>query len=116
MVVAIFDYGITGHWYLYRVLAKYVPYVEKVCYAETKKEQDNVEPGAGCITSLEKEFSLCSRDIQNSCTLDGCKLFGVDLQMHSYSGEQLNSVFKMVVNYSSFCSWINYFIIPLSSF
>ncbi|TKY60185.1 Lysine-specific demethylase JMJ18 [Spatholobus suberectus] len=74
---------------------KDVPYVEKVCYAETRKEQDNMKPGAACIASLEKEFSSCSRDVQNSCTLDGCKLFGVDLHMHSDSGEQLNSVFKM---------------------
>ncbi|KAG5000056.1 hypothetical protein JHK87_021128 [Glycine soja] len=76
---------------------KGVPYVEKVCFAETRKEQDNMEPGADCIASLEKEFSSCSRDVQNSCTLDGYKLFGVDLQMHSDSGEQLNSVSKMGV-------------------
>lgn len=74
---------------------KGVPYVEKVSFAEARKEQDNMEPGADCIASLEKEFSSCSRDVQNSCTLDGYKLFGVDLQMHSDSGEQLNSVSKI---------------------
>lgn len=72
---------------------KGVPYVEKVSFAEARKEQDNMEPGADSIAG--KEFSSCSRDVQNSCTLDGYKLFGVDLQMHSDSGEQLNSVSKM---------------------
>nr|KYP67607.1 Lysine-specific demethylase lid [Cajanus cajan] len=72
---------------------KGVPQVEKVFYAETRKEQDNMEPGAGCIASLEKES--CSRDGQNSCTLDGYKLFGVDLQRHSDYGEKLNNVLKM---------------------
>ena len=78
---------------------KGVPHVEKVCYSEARKERDNMELGAGCILSdsvavLEKGFSPCSRDHQNSCSLDGCKLFGVDLQMNSESGEQLNSVCK----------------------
>ncbi|KAL2343139.1 hypothetical protein Fmac_004424 [Flemingia macrophylla] len=72
---------------------KGIPNVEKVFHVETRKEQGNREPGAGYIASLEKES--CSRDVQNSCTLDGYKLFGVDLQMHSDSREQLNGVFKM---------------------
>ncbi|KAK7373091.1 hypothetical protein VNO80_06488 [Phaseolus coccineus] len=72
-----------------------VPRVGKVGYSEVRKKQDNMKPGAGCIASLEKEFSSCSRDVQNSCTLDGYKLFGVDLQMHSDSREQLNGVFKI---------------------
>jgi len=76
---------------------KSVPYVGEVCYSEVKKKQDKMKPGAGCIASLEKEFSSCSRDVQNSCTLDGYKLFGVDLQMHSDSREQLNGVFKIGV-------------------
>lgn len=74
---------------------KGVPYVEKVCYEEARKEQNRTEPGAGGIAVLEKDFSSCSRDAQNSCTLDGWKLFGVDLLMHSDSGEQLNGVCKM---------------------
>ncbi|XP_073226285.1 lysine-specific demethylase JMJ18-like isoform X2 [Cicer arietinum] len=56
---------------------KRVPYLEKVSCTETRKERDNVELGAG--------------------TLDGCKLFGVDLQMHSDSQQQLNSEFEMRV-------------------
>jgi len=74
---------------------KSVPYVGKVCSSEVRKKQDNMKPGAGCIASLDKEFSSCSRDVQNSCTLDGYKLFGVDLQMPSDSREQLNGVFKV---------------------
>ncbi|CAJ1938260.1 unnamed protein product [Sphenostylis stenocarpa] len=71
------------------------PYVGKVCNSEARKEHDYMKPGATCIAALEKEFSSCSRDVHNSCIFDGYKLFGVDLQMHSDSGEQLNSVFKM---------------------
>ncbi|KOM28700.1 hypothetical protein LR48_Vigan564s001000 [Vigna angularis] len=74
---------------------KSVPYVGKVCYSEVRKKQDNMEPGAGYIASLEKEFSSCSRNVQNSSTLDGYKLFGVDLQLRSDSREQLNGVFKI---------------------
>ncbi|KAK7318707.1 hypothetical protein RJT34_03413 [Clitoria ternatea] len=74
---------------------KDVSYVEEVCYAEARRDQDNMEPGAGGISVSKKDFSSCSRDIGNSCTLDGCKLFGVELLTHSDSGHQLNSVFKM---------------------
>ncbi|KAK7359064.1 hypothetical protein VNO77_01010 [Canavalia gladiata] len=72
-----------------------VPNVKKVCYAEARKEQDNMEPRAGGIAVLAKDFSSCSRDVRNSSTLAGGKLFGVPLRMHSDSGEQLNSIFKM---------------------
>ncbi|XP_027347456.1 lysine-specific demethylase JMJ18-like [Abrus precatorius] len=73
-----------------------VPYVEKVCYAETRKEQDNsMDPVPGGISASEKGFSSCSRDVRNPCRLDGCKLFGVTMKMHSDLGEQLNSAFKM---------------------
>ncbi|KAK7399652.1 hypothetical protein VNO78_10839 [Psophocarpus tetragonolobus] len=73
---------------------KVVPCVEKVCDVEARKGQDNMNPGASCIVALEKEFSSSSRGVQHSCTFDGSKLFGVDLQMHSDLGEQLNRVFK----------------------
>ncbi|XLR59588.1 hypothetical protein S83_010260 [Arachis hypogaea] len=68
----------------------------EVCYSVAKKERDNMELGAGGILSdsENKGFSSCSRDDENFFSLDGYKLFGVDLQMHSDSGEQLNSVFK----------------------
>ncbi|RDX79654.1 Lysine-specific demethylase JMJ18, partial [Mucuna pruriens] len=75
--------------------SKGVPCVENVSHSEARNEEDNMDPGAGGIAALEKVIPSCSRDVQNSCTLDGCKLFGVDLQMHSDSGEQLNDVFKM---------------------
>ncbi|KAJ1405374.1 FY-rich, N-terminal [Sesbania bispinosa] len=74
---------------------KGVQYVEKVCYAEARKEDKNMKMNPGGIAVLEKDFSPCSSDVRN--TLDGCKLFGIDLNMHSDSGEQLNNVLKMGV-------------------
>lgn len=61
---------------------KCVPYAEK----EVAKERDNMELGPGGIYDLEKEPS--------SCRTDGCKLFGVDLQKRSESGQKLNSTFE----------------------
>lgn len=78
---------------------KDVMYVDKVCNSEVRKERHNMELGANGVLSdsfpvLEKDFSSCSRDVKKSCTFDGWKLFGVDLQMHSDSGEEPNTVFK----------------------
>lgn len=76
---------------------KGVPYVEKVCHAVARKERNSMELGAGGISVSEREFSSCSTSVRNCCTVDGCKLFGVDLHMHSDSGEKLNSAFEMGV-------------------
>ncbi|MED6119322.1 hypothetical protein PIB30_010834 [Stylosanthes scabra] len=75
---------------------KGVPNVGEVCYSVAKKEQDNIELGAGGILSDldNKGFSPCSRDVENFFSLDGYRSIGVGLQMHSDSGELFNSVFK----------------------
>ncbi|MED6168298.1 hypothetical protein PIB30_010354 [Stylosanthes scabra] len=75
---------------------KGVPHVGEVCYSVAKKEQDNMQLGAGGILSDldNKGFLPCSRDVENFFPLDGYKVFRVGLQMHSDSGELLNSEFK----------------------
>ncbi|XP_061340841.1 lysine-specific demethylase JMJ14-like [Gastrolobium bilobum] len=82
---------------------KCVQCVDKVCCAEARKEGDDMELGAGGIQSasntvLEKDFTSSSRDVRNSCKLDGCQLFG---QMLSGSGEKLNNEFTRKVVTSS---------------
>ncbi|KAL5053579.1 hypothetical protein RYX36_034261, partial [Vicia faba] len=69
---------------------KCVPYAE----IEDTKERDNMELGARDIYDLEKEPSSCRTSVRNSGTLDACKLFGVDLQIRSDSGQKLNSTFE----------------------
>lgn len=73
---------------------KCVPYAEKVTSAEIRKERDNIELSAGGISVLENEPSPCPTNVRNSGTLDGCKLFGVNLQMHSDLGQKLNSMLE----------------------
>ncbi|KAI5384630.1 lysine-specific demethylase JMJ18 [Lathyrus oleraceus] len=58
------------------------------------KGRDIMKLGAGGISDLEKEPSSCRTDVRNSGTLDGCKLFGVDLQKRSESGPKLNHTFE----------------------
>ena len=47
------------------------------------------------VQGWEEGFLSCSRDLQNSCVLDGCNLFGQDLQIQSNSQEEPNNGFRM---------------------